>query len=426
MRTFFVLICMLALVCTVRGGKQQDKATTHANTSQRVPTKSPQHVPVKSSQHVATHAEHPATSNAHVQHPQPIQRTGTVGHPPKDGNRTGPPGLERDTKTTASGVAAAKPAAPVPPTPVYHYNFRTKSGLIGRDFTRPLTPDEQSAIARQVENGQREKTKGAFGSYDSENSVYHYNFRTKSGLIGQDFTRPLTPQEQATIGRQIENGQPAGIQAPPGGAPVSEHIGASAAAAREAEIEDAKKRGAIITDRATKLAPPPAQGNVTPFRPQHFDLPSKPDPAIASVKFQGTGHIQGSEAWTGQKYTVFRNYHHEWHDMDWWRHHHHRVILISGGWYIRNARYWYPAWGYDSGGSYYPYDGPIYAYSDLPPDQVIANMQAALQAQGYYNGSINGILDAATQAAVAQYQQDHGLAATSAVDEPTLESLGFA
>jgi peptidoglycan hydrolase-like protein with peptidoglycan-binding domain len=56
---------------------------------------------------------------------------------------------------------------------------------------------------------------------------------------------------------------------------------------------------------------------------------------------------------------------------------------------------------------------------------VIANMQAALQAEGYYNGPISSILDAATQAAVAQYQQDHGLAVTSAVDEPTLESLGF-
>ena len=38
-------------------------------------------------------------------------------------------------------------------------------------------------------------------------TVYHYNFRTKSGLIGRDFTRPLTPQEHATIQQQISNGQ---------------------------------------------------------------------------------------------------------------------------------------------------------------------------------------------------------------------------
>jgi hypothetical protein len=35
------------------------------------------------------------------------------------------------------------------------------------------------------------------------NGVYHYSFPTKTGLIGGDFTRPLTPQEQATIGQQI-------------------------------------------------------------------------------------------------------------------------------------------------------------------------------------------------------------------------------
>jgi hypothetical protein len=69
-------------------------------------------------QHVATHTEHT-----------------TGGHPQSAG--TGTP----------AGNAAA-------PAPVYHYNFRTKSGLIGRDFTRPLTPQEQSAIARQIANGQ--------------------------------------------------------------------------------------------------------------------------------------------------------------------------------------------------------------------------------------------------------------------------------
>jgi len=40
----------------------------------------------------------------------------------------------------------------------YHYDFRMKSGLIGRDFTRPLTPEEQSAIALEMEKGQRQGT----------------------------------------------------------------------------------------------------------------------------------------------------------------------------------------------------------------------------------------------------------------------------
>jgi hypothetical protein len=52
----------------------------------------------------------------------------------------------------------------------------------------------------------------------------------------------------------------------------------------------------------------------------------------------------------------------------------------SGGWYYWNAGWWYPAWGY-APNAYYAYDGPIYAYNDLPPDQVVANVQAALQSR---------------------------------------------
>lgn len=58
-------------------------------------------------------------------------------------------------------------------------------------------------------------------------------------------------------------------------------------------------------------------------------------------------------------------------------------------WYLWSTGYWYPAWGYDSLNSYYPYDGPIYAYDGLAPDQVVANVQAALEVLGYYDGPIN-------------------------------------
>src|SRR5205823_12981379 len=64
---------------------------------------------------------------------------------------------------------------------------------------------------------------------------------------------------------------------------------------------------------------------------------------------------------------AFRNYHHEWHNGEWWRHHCPRIVLIAGGWYWWRGGYWYPAWGYDRDNSYYPYDGPIYAYNDLAP-----------------------------------------------------------
>jgi len=160
------------------------------------------------------------------------------------------------------------------------------------------------------------------------------------------------------------------------------------------------------------------------FQTRQFNVATKPRADIASATFQANRRIHGSENWRGAQYQAFRDYHAEWHHRDWWRHHHHRIVFIYGGWYFWNAGWWYLAWGYDPY-AYYPYDGPIYAYNDLPPDQVIANVQAALQQEGYYTGEVDGILGPLTRAALAQFQQDHGLYITSAIDQPTLQSLGM-
>jgi hypothetical protein len=171
---------------------------------------------------------------------------------------------------------------------------------------------------------------------------------------------------------------------------------------------------------------PAVQPNAQAFHPRHFNLANKPNPNVPAAKFTPNHRIAGSENWKGQKYTAFRAYHPEWHDQAWWRSHHNRIIFVFGGWYFWDGGYWYPAWGYDPY-AYYAYDGPIYAGSAaMDPGQVVANVQAALQAQGYYNGEVDGILGPLTRAAIARYQQDHGLFITSAIDEPTLESLGMA
>ena len=165
---------------------------------------------------------------------------------------------------------------------------------------------------------------------------------------------------------------------------------------------------------------------VTPFHAYGLNLPNKPNPRIATVKFQQNRRIQGSQNWQGKNYLAFRNYRSVWHDKFWWSNHYSRVILVSGGWYYWNAGFWYPAWGYDSGNAYYPYDGPIYAYNNLPPNQVIGNVQLALQQQGYYHGEVDGLLGPLSRAAIADYQRDHRLYVTSAIDQPTLQSLGMA
>jgi hypothetical protein len=167
------------------------------------------------------------------------------------------------------------------------------------------------------------------------------------------------------------------------------------------------------------------QANAQRFQARHFNLANKPNPAIASVRFRANNQIQGSQNWQGQRYQAFRTYRSQWHDRGWWGGRYNRIGLFGGGYYYWNNGFWYPAWGYDPGYSYYPYDGPIYGYNNLPPDQVVANVQSALQEQGYYHGEVDGLLGPLTRAAVADYQRDHGLYITSAVDEPTLASLGM-
>ena len=113
------------------------------------------------------------------------------------------------------------------------------------------------------------------------------------------------------------------------------------------------------------------------------------------------------------------------HDCNWWRNHCHTIILIGGGFYAWDLGYWYPAYGYDSYNSNYAYDGPIYGYDGLPPDQIIANVQYALQQLGYFAEAADGVLGPVTQQAIADYQLDNGLNVTGAIDRPTLVALGF-
>ena len=167
------------------------------------------------------------------------------------------------------------------------------------------------------------------------------------------------------------------------------------------------------------------QSNGKKYNAQRFNLASNTRPTkYTAVNFQQNRRIQGSQYWQGKNYWAFRNYRSAWHDRFWWRSHYNRVVFAYGGWYYWNSGWWYPAWGY-APNAYYAYDGPIYAYNSLPPDQVVANVQAALQAQGYYQGEVDGLLGPLTREAIADYQRNNGLYMTSAIDQPTLESLGM-
>jgi len=132
------------------------------------------------------------------------------------------------------------------------------------------------------------------------------------------------------------------------------------------------------------------------------------------------------DRFAGRQYWAFRNYQRQWHDSGWWHQHCNRIVFVTVysqpfPFYF-DTGYWYPAWGYYADANY-PYDGPIYCYNDLPPDEIIANVQVELYDQGYYSGPIDGIIGLDTQAAIADYQADYGLPVTAAIDEPTVESL---
>ena len=122
---------------------------------------------------------------------------------------------------------------------------------------------------------------------------------------------------------------------------------------------------------------------------------------------------------------VFHGYRAVRHDRYWYTSHYDRVVVVGGGYYYWDGGYWYPAWGYDPVYAAYVYDGPIYSYDNLPPDQVIVNVQTELQDEGYYTGEVDGQLGPQTRDAIGAYQTDHDLEVTSAVDEPTVESLGL-
>jgi hypothetical protein len=254
---------------------------------------------------------------------------------------------------------------------------------------------------------------------------------------------PETGKAKKATGTATTSGKPAQINNTQAQANKAKHQAEVNKAKQQAEINKAKHQAEIsktkgqnqasAAGQAAGAAKPglgkPGKAGVAaghPIKPKHFNVPKQPNIAKAPpVKFQQGRRIEGSQNWQGRQYNVFRNYHSQWHDRGWWHsHYHNNIVFVFGAPYYFNSGYWFPAWGY-SPNAYYAWDGPVYAYNRLPPDQVIANVQASLQQQGYYHGEVDGLLGPLTRSAIADYQRDRGLYITSAIDQPTLESLGM-
>jgi len=269
----------------------------------------------------------------------------------------------------------------------------------------PKKKQAQSAQHAAAPSGGPQKTKGP-------------QQVTTAGAGTQKTKKAKGPQQVTTAGgRPVGAGTQKTKEKTKGSQQIAAQGGQTAGGA--AHGQKIKKSKGSATNAAA------VQSSTKTFKAQHFNLPTKTPPTkVAAVNFQQSRHIQGSQNWQGSNYTVFRNYSSQWHERNWWRNHYNRVVFVYGGWYAWNAGYWIPAWGY-APNAYYAYDGPIYGYNSLPPDQVIANVQSALQQQGYYRGEVDGLLGPLTRAAVADYQRANGLYMTSTIDRPTLASLGM-
>jgi hypothetical protein len=193
-------------------------------------------------------------------------------------------------------------------------------------------------------------------------------------------------------------------------------------ATRETEshtLQKLREHRGFGTDNQTfaKMNPQRHVTNRDPEAEPQREKPEAPKDAHGKKRHNKKDGIGFNEA--------FRRHWHESHDQNWWHNHCDTIVFVNTGYYFLDGSYWYPAYGYDPLQTYYDYDGPIYTYSNLLPDEVIANVQTALQDAGYFFGPITGSLSVDTRAAIANFQRDYGLAITGAIDEETVEALGL-
>jgi hypothetical protein len=235
-----------------------------------------------------------------------------------------------------------------------------------------------------------------------------------------------THQGKNRMKNRAANAQPSaspGASTPAGASTTGAKAAASATPAASANTAAAAQQNTQVN--ASGKPKKVDQQQLQQIKSQHASFKAQAKPQqVPAVTFNQNYRIQEAQTWTGPQYEVFRTYHPEWHDAGWYRSHYGRVELIGGGYYYFNSGYWYPAWGYNPSNQYYAYNGPIYVgHQEKPWDQVIADVQAELQQMGYYRGEVDGLLGPLTREALRAYQNDNGLVATSAIDEPTLDSL---
>ena len=123
-----------------------------------------------------------------------------------------------------------------------------------------------------------------------------------------------------------------------------------------------------------------------------------------------SGATQGNAQFTrannyGGRWTA-GNSHPDWNQGQQYSWNSHQYRWYDGGWLIVDGGFW-PGRGYQGGGS------------------MVANVQAALANQGYYNGGVDGVYGPGTSRAIADFQRDSGLRVTGTINSPLIQALGI-
>ncbi|MGI8432935.1 MAG: peptidoglycan-binding domain-containing protein [Chthoniobacterales bacterium] len=276
------------------------------------------------------------------------------------------------------------------------------------DATTPNGKANANALARKERQAARQKAATAASATDATATTPNAKVNAQT-------------RKERRAGRQSAAASEAATPAPAAKANAKANVKAQAAPAANTAPANAQ------ATNTSKNGKPKRPANIQKIRAAHASFSAQPKPQqIKSVTYNQNYTIENSQNWRGERYSAFRSYRPQRHDLGYYRSHYQRVELIAGGYYYFNAGYWYPAFTTQSTGQYYAYNGPIYAGRQaLPPDRVIADVQASLQEMGYYKGEVDGLLGPLTREALTGYQSDNGLYTTAAIDEPTLDSLGM-
>jgi hypothetical protein len=114
-----------------------------------------------------------------------------------------------------------------------------------------------------------------------------------------------------------------------------------------------------------------------------------------------------------------------------WNHHRH-YRPRSNFYFGIGLGYPYYGYGYPYYGSYpygYGYYAPrttVYATSGINDDATVAAVQRRLARDGYYHGSIDGVIGPGTRSAVRAFERNNGLPVDGLIDRQLLRTMGLA